>query len=45
MSKKKVLGKFTILRWAAFIAILGCGLHTPGNPNVMAFQGGLSGGD
>ena len=35
MSRKKVLSKFTILCWAAFIAILGhmrptgCGLDTP----------------
>ena len=27
--KKKVLGKFTILCWAAFIVILGCGLDSP----------------
>ena len=40
MSKKKVLRKFTVLCWAAFIAILGCmqpvshGLDTPRHPDL-----------
>ena len=43
MSKKKVLSKFTILCWAAFIAILGyvqpagCGLDTPARVIVQAY--------
>ena len=42
--KKGVLSKFMILCWAAFIAILGRGLGTPGRPVSGLRDGSLFGG-